>query len=162
MLHLASRYPELVDRVFVSGYAVDPPSTLRAYGMWIMTRVENLVPRSLVRKLMDGMDLKRTDTSIATLALCKELVQAMGTLASPWSARTLVVVARKSGVLPSNDPLESAERVVEIGRKLNAETKGVVNGEMRHPWWVIAPELFAETVVAWIEGTELPQGFDEI
>jgi hypothetical protein len=78
---------------------------------------------------------------------------------SPWAARTLIVAAGKRGILPTCDNPQDAVKLMEIGRERNPDTLAVTHPEMRHPWNLQAPELFAETARAWFGREEIPSGF---
>ncbi|SCU77352.1 LANO_0A00144g1_1 [Lachancea nothofagi CBS 11611] len=164
-IDLASQYPELVNDVFVSGFEVFPPSVLSPYLpqiVWVMIRSENLVPRILVRWLMDGADVQRIDCSICTLSLCRQIVNPINSTQWPssWLARTLVVAAGKGGIVPSKDHPADAKKLVEIA--LNKESIAVTEAEIRHPWNRQLPRLFAKTACAWFERKELPTGFQKL
>lgn len=169
-IELAAQHPEVVKDVFVSGFEVFPPTAnpvatalapALPYFIWIVHRLENLIPRAVVRWLMDGADIPRSNTSIATLALCSELIGAMHThwWPEPWPARTLIVAAGKGGIIPSSDHPQDARRLAETGRERNGETVAVMHPLMRHPWDRQAPLLFAETARRWFEREEIPSGF---
>lgn len=166
-IDLASRYPDAVRSVFVSGYEVFPTSRFTPYMpyvVWIMLRPQDLVPRPVARWLMDGTDVRRGDQSIYKLDLCRQIVNTLNTdqWPSSWPARTLIVAAGKRGFLPSNDHPQDARRLMQIGNKANPDTVAVTHPLMRHAWDRQAPLLFAETARAWIEGEELPSGFQRL
>lgn len=72
-------------------------------------------------------------------------------------------VAATRGLVPSDDSLEDAKvvgRAVRGGR--NKESRVVQMKEMRHPWDMQAPKLFAGCVVAWVEGRELPSEMEKV
>ncbi|KAJ5367486.1 Alpha/beta hydrolase fold-1 [Penicillium brevicompactum] len=163
-IRLASQEPELVRSVFVSGFEVFPKTALTPYipyAAWIMPRVENCLPRPLIRWAMDGADMPRTDTSKCTLDLCRQVVSAETPYEWPvsWPARTLIVAAGKGGLIPSSDHPHDAVKLMTIGRELNDETVAYTHMDMRHPWNRQAPKLFAETAEAWFEQRGLPEGF---
>ncbi|KAG9253645.1 Alpha/Beta hydrolase protein [Emericellopsis atlantica] len=165
-IHLASAHPDLVNSVFISGFELFPPTALTPYvpyAAWAMSRVENCLPRSLLRWAMDGADLPLIDTNACTLELCRQVVSPVTTSTtqwpSPWRARTLIVAAGKGGLIPSSDHPHDAVKLMEIGRELNPETVAYTHPSMRHPWNRQAPLLFAETSEAWFEQKELPGGF---
>lgn len=167
-VHLISHFPECVSDSFVTGFGFNlDEKTLKSwslpYSIWMINRMEWAQPRSLVRWLMDGADLPRPDLSKVTLKRIRQIFNAEGVRwPKPWPARTLVVAAGKRGLLPTNDNADQARELAEIGRKLNPETKAVTNAVIRHPWSRQVPVLFAECVVKWIEGEELPPGFVEL
>ncbi|CAG8254591.1 unnamed protein product [Penicillium salamii] len=166
-IRIASKEPDLVNSMFISGFEVFPKTALTTYMpyvAWAMPRVENCLPRPLIRWAMDGADLPRTDTGICTLDLCRQIVSS-GTPTewpSPWPARTLIVAAGKGGVIPTSDHPHDALKLMNIGGELNEETVAYTHMSMRHPWNRQAPQVFAETAAAWFEHKELPQGFTKL
>jgi pimeloyl-ACP methyl ester carboxylesterase len=166
-IKLASSEPEVVNAVFVSGFEIYPRTTLTPFlprVVWTEHRIENLIPRRLISWLMDGTDLPHTDTDTCTIELCRQIVPAMTetTWPSPWPARTLIVAAGKSGILPTSDHAHDAVKLMQIGRERNPETVAVTHPAMRHPWNRQAPLLFAETAKAWFEGEEILSGFKKL
>ncbi|KAL2432425.1 hypothetical protein ABEF94_008390 [Exophiala dermatitidis] len=173
-IRLASQYPEVVSRLLVSGFEVFPTSTgpssrlssLLPYAVWTSQRLENCVPRSVVRWLMDGADIRNIDTSFCTLALCRQICEPMSDndkWPEPWPSPTLVIAAGKAGVLlPTSDHPHDAKRLADIGKQLCPETKAVTHPKMRHPWNRQDPRLFADTVRAWMENRPLPDGFVDL
>ncbi|KAK4541416.1 hypothetical protein LTR36_008017 [Oleoguttula mirabilis] len=168
-LRLAVDYPDVVDELFISGIKVLPPmSRFAPHGLWLEQRIENALPRSFVRWLMDGTDIRPADLSRSTVALCKEVLDTI-TFAdtdsiwpSPWPARTLIVAAGKAGIVPSSDHPADAVKLREIGRQLNCETVAYTHPQMRHPWNRQDPKLFADTARAWFEHDAMPEGFTEL
>lgn len=164
-IQLASAYPDLVQSVFVSGFGSIPRTVFTPYippAIWAMQRVENMIPRSLIRWAMDGTDIP--PTSLSTLTLCRQIMTPSPELQwpSPWAARTLIVVAAKGGLVPSADNKEIALRLMKTGRESNPETIAYVHPEMRHPWNRQKPQLFADTAIAWIEEGNMPDGFEKL
>lgn len=160
------------------------------YIAYVWSKIENALPRSVVSWAMDGTDLRRSGEGgpVVTLSLCHAIFGSQGVFGDgtankggqtkggkgesttgraqlrPWKARTLVVAAGKGGLVPSNDNPVVARAVAEIGSRSeeggNAETKAVVHCRMRHPWNRQDPELFARSVIAWIERAEIVEGFE--
>jgi hypothetical protein len=99
-----------------------------------------------------------------TLDLCRQIVPPMieAKWPSPWPARTLIVAAGKSGILPTSDHSRDAVKLMEIGGERNPDTIAVTHPAMRHPWNRRAPELFAETARAWFEREEIPDGLKKL
>ena len=165
-IELACSYPEVVDVVFVSGFGVFQPSLFSTYLpqlFWLNQRIENRVPRSLIRWAMDGTNI-RSGAIAPSLELCRQICgplqgQQEHIWPSPWPARTLIVAAGKGGLVPSNDSLEDAAKLAEIGQQANAHTAAYTNKRMRHPWSRQAPELFAQLAVAWFEEASVVDGF---
>lgn len=168
--HFASHHPELTLTVFASGFKIltrsmfSPVLPTMFFGMQSATK---MLPRSLVRRFMDGADGPAPQKGVLSRALCAEVIRVMTDAEAdigPIPARTLVVAAAKSGVVPSGDSVPDAERVVHLVREGEGckESRGVRHEGMRHPWNGQDPELFASAVVAWIESKELPEGFVDL
>lgn len=158
-ISLACEYPDLCLSVLVSGFQVfEPGSVLGKYmptALYLQSRLESLVPKSFMKSLMSGADIQ---PSYPSLELCRQIGGSMGTFPeAPWPARTLVVAAGKGGILPTADRPEDARKLAGIVG--NGETVAVTHKGIRHPWNRQEPRLFAELVVAWVEGNELPEGF---
>ncbi|OCL10801.1 alpha/beta-hydrolase [Glonium stellatum] len=165
--HLASNYPDLVDTVFASGFKILKPSFITPMLpslFYSMQHATNMLPRSLIRMAMDGADITTTQNGVISIALCREIINIFTTAHAqePIAARTLVVAATKSGLVPSNDSVEDAKVFTSIARKGNELSKGVQHKGMRHPWNRQSPELFAEAIICWIEQRTLPNGFQDI
>jgi pimeloyl-ACP methyl ester carboxylesterase len=164
-IHLVTSFPECTRNVLVSGFQVSPQLPAAApYAIWAMQRVEWSMPRFVVRWLMDGTELRRPDLSKCTLEACRHIF--MGDPAEPyskwpepWPARTLVIAAGKSGILPTSDSPDDARRLAKIGRRGNPATIAVSHPDIRHPWFRQLPRIFAETIEAWLEKRDLPAGF---
>ncbi|KAK5173740.1 uncharacterized protein LTR77_002421 [Saxophila tyrrhenica] len=150
-VELASKYPEVVDKVF----------TL-AYGLYIQDSVASIAPKALIRWLTDDTDLPASTTA-PSLASCKAVASVMcpgeDGWPQPWPATTLIIAAGKSGLLPTADHPHDARRLRDIGRKANEATVAYTHPEMRHPWNLQAPELYAQTVTQWVEEGTVPDGF---
>jgi pimeloyl-ACP methyl ester carboxylesterase len=158
---LAANYPHVVRSLFVSGYSPTPVSSapLLPYLLWASNRMENAIPRPFARWLMDGTDLPHT--SSASLSLCRQIAHTGNAKAQlqPWSARTLIIVAGKGGLIPSNDSIEAARQLARVGNENNTRTLACKHPFMRHPWNRQDPSLWATTVMAWVEERDLPAGF---
>lgn len=168
-LRLAAKHAEVVSSMVVSGVCKLENTRLTPYlpyAVWVNQRVENLVPRSVTRWLMDGADIRHGDMSLCTLDFNKQIFGdslSSGEWPEAWAARTLVIAATKKGMLPTDDNVEVAKRVAEIGRELNSETFAVAHSAMRHPWNRQDPKLFADVIKAWIKGTTaFPAGFQRL
>ncbi|KAJ5109064.1 Alpha/beta hydrolase fold-1 [Penicillium angulare] len=162
-IHFACAYPDLIDSIFVSGFGSIPQGSLTPvvpYAVWTIQRIENLIPRPVIRWAMDGTDLPAT--SLSSLDLCRQVMAPRAEWPEPWPARTLIVVAGKGGLIPSADNPKVALRLLETGQRGNSETVAYVHPKMRHPWNRQDPRLFADTAVAWIERKNLPGGFEKL
>ena len=162
-IEMASKHPEVVNAVFVSGYEVFASAQKIAYGLWVENNIQSVVPRSVARWLMDGTDVQ---SSTYSLALCKSVAETLcfddDGWPSPWPARTLIIAAGKAGILPTSDNPDDAIRLRDIGIKANSATEAYTHPEMRHPWDRQAPELFGQTVKQWFEEGRVPDGFKKL
>jgi pimeloyl-ACP methyl ester carboxylesterase len=162
-IELATKYPDVVDVVFVSGYGVASSAQALAYGLWIQSAAVSIAPAPLVRWLTSGTDIPPSREP-NSLALKRDLARAMcfadDEWPDPWPARTLIIAAGKSGVLPTADNADHAKRLRDIGRKRNEATIAYTHREMRHPWCLQAPKLYAQTITQWIEQDTVPGGFE--
>jgi pimeloyl-ACP methyl ester carboxylesterase len=169
-LYLAAHYPDIVLTMFVSGYGRLPPpnkyvAPLLPYLVSGGRHVQNALPRSLVRYFMDGAEIDLEGTGVCNVQLCRDIIAVLCSTdeIAPVKARTLVVAATKRGVVPSNDSVEDAMMVGRIVMSKgggNAESHVVEMKNMRHPWDMQAPQLFARCVVAWVEGRQLPEDME--
>ncbi|KAM0289107.1 hypothetical protein ACHAO9_006327 [Fusarium lateritium] len=66
----------------------------------------------------------------------------------------------------SGGKMDQTDAVQEMGVILRegggVTNKAVVVREAYHPWHLQLPELFAEGVAAWVQGQELPVGFESL
>lgn len=158
-IRLAINHPDVVLSTFVSGYSGMQLSSvpLLPYFFWTSNRIENAVPRPVIRWLMDGTDLRRT--SGASMALCTAIAHSDQFELRSWTSRTLIVAAGKGGLIPSDDNVDAARHLAKVGMEGNAKTRAVIHPAMRHPWPRQDPKLWAEAVTAWVEERDLPAGF---
>lgn len=166
-VELITTHPEIINEVFISGFAKYPRTrgtSLFPYGFWAENRISRTLPRSLVKWLMDGTDVGDSGPAGPSLRLCRQVVAPLvgATWPAPWPARTLIVAAGKSGILPTSDRVQDAQKLGEVGREGNGQTVAVTHPLMRHPWNRQAPVLFAQTARAWFEGDEIPSGFEHL
>lgn len=160
-IRIAEKYPDVVHTALVSGYEVYPglSSAATPYLFWTMNKINDSIPRPIIRWAMDGTDLGRTPK--VPFSLYRQISEVTSSFwPQPWPARTLVIAAGKGEwYLPSYDHPDDAKKLAGIGHEKNARTTAVTHPLMRHPWNRQAPALFAETARAWIEGEKLPDGF---
>jgi hypothetical protein len=109
------------------------------YLFWVSNRIENAVPRPIIRWLMDGTDLRRIPD--ASLSLSTSIAHADKVEMKPWRSRTLIIVAGKGGLIPSNDNVNAARRLANIGKQGNARIVATIHPAMRHPWPRQDPKL---------------------
>lgn len=165
-IELASKYPERVHGVFVSGYEVYKvsPQTM-VMGLRVDGILSSFMPRSITKWFMDGTDLATppfTPSPALRLAVAEVLCLKDDEWPPPWKARALIVAAGKSGLLPTADHPHDATRLRDIGRATNQETKAVTHPKMRHPWNRQAPELCSRAITMWFENGDVVEGFVEL
>ena len=163
-LALISTRPDIVLTAFISGYNRFPsasPSTVY-WAMRADQTAQQLVPRSLIRWLMDGAESPGTSAPPSD-ALLRAVAGTESSISTgPWSARTLIVVAGKKGLLPTADQGWAAIKLKRIGQAGGAECRVVRHPMMRHPWDRQDGPLFARAVEAWVEKGEVVEGFVDI
>lgn len=131
--------------------------------------IEDSLPKSLHSRLMDGIDLSNPNSPSASVDLCRQVLDVVFASLQLQNvhARTLVCAATKRNwYLPSGDNVEHAK---EVARAINEKdssgesaSKAVEISKWRHPWWVQAPKLFADSVCAWFERRQLPSELEEL
>jgi pimeloyl-ACP methyl ester carboxylesterase len=168
-LELARRRPELVLSLFCTGCA--PPSGFRR---WVMSR-----PR-----LLGGVEIalgKFATDAMFWFSLGVEPVpglreefrknQSIELLRAGYSACTAVTLedlAEIRGVrvaIVAGGKRDSVEQTRNVGRMLRSkdqECKAFVVRDAVHLWDLQLPELFAQGVRAWVDGGEMPKGFEEL
>lgn len=154
--HLISRHPDIVDQnALLSGYNSYPSlsPTVLATPAWLMSRAEH--------GLSSPANRKNSMFSDCSLRLCKEVATVITTedWPQPWPARTLLISAAKKGPLPIADRDDNAQQLEQIGRKGCTATSAYKNHRIRHAWHKEEPQLFADTVLAWLKSAALPDGF---
>jgi pimeloyl-ACP methyl ester carboxylesterase len=168
---LASQNPAVVSKVLVSGILIFRSSKIPSaiqYAIWPMQRLEAHVPRPLIRWLLDGTNLRTPYNSFCTVALCRNTAQALQVpdakkwSVHSWPAKTLIIAAGKSCILPTRDSPDDAKRLAAIGRRLNNGTRTICHPKLRHPQNRQAPELVAKTCRAWFEDQPISNGFIEL
>ncbi|KAK3935349.1 Dihydrolipoyllysine-residue acetyltransferase component of acetoin cleaving system [Diplogelasinospora grovesii] len=174
-LDLARRYPERCLSVFVTGaspfeglfawmaghprviytimYAIDSlPDEVYNY----IARKRGLLPHDELRKEMRAS--RKWETVSDVYASILELGWAE--IEGINQVRTLNI----AGGL--QDDVESTRRVGKVwrdnGTTQTLGSRAVVVRDAVHAWDLQMPELFAEGIKAWIEGRELPDGFEDL
>lgn len=166
-LEFARRYPEMVLSLFCTGCA--PYSGLRR---WVMSHprllagvgigLSRLVPDALfwlpigVEPLPDLRDEFRKNQSMALLTAGYTAVHGVSLedLAKVDGVRIAIVAGGKR---------DSVTETREAGRVLsnkNPECKAFVVRDAVHLWDLQLPELFAQGVRAWVDRSEMPEGFE--
>ncbi|KAK2603336.1 hypothetical protein N8I77_009801 [Diaporthe amygdali] len=138
------------------------------YALWLDGILSYAMPKSLIEYLIDAdPSLRGTESfgGLRPLKLCNSISEILmigidEEVLVPATAkqvfrerdiRVLAAAATKKGTLPTNDNVERAKAVAERLGGIAAEVP-----TMRHAWFFQDPGLFARTVVAWVEGAELP------
>ena len=99
-----------------------------------------------------------------SLALSGAVVHALceGRELGSISARTLVVAATGEIFMP-NDKLDSARELFRVvGGGFEGCSRVVQHRGMKHAWLMIDPDLFADMVLDWVEGSELSSSFEDV
>ncbi|KAI7239788.1 hypothetical protein KC330_g1720 [Hortaea werneckii] len=168
-IDLAVRYPAVVRDMFISGIKVLPilRGPLVPYLMYLNCNLQKLIPKTLIDQAMDGTDVHCATSTKLSVSLCREVLYAISLAddncwPDPWKARTMIVCAGKSDLLPTNDSEADTVHMRDIARTLNPETIAVVNPQIRHPWNRQKPELFAQAAKAWFEREEIPDDFRQL
>ncbi len=168
-LHFATRNPDLVRSVLVSGTGGLPRSALLPYGLFLDGVVSRLLPDRLIEYLIDVSEEWKGFESfgdIRSLALCREIADILSmpieellptdvraALADP-GVRVLAVAATKSGILPTDDRVPRAKEMSRLVKGISAEVP-----TMRHAWHIQAPGLFGRAIAAWVQDQALPSEF---
>ena len=166
-VELATKYPDLVLDMFVSGLKCLPPNLatgITPYIAYAIGKVESAAPAFLIRWLMDGTEVRDPHPEQSYPERTRAIMVAISRPEQipPWPARTCIIAAGKAGILPTSDTPADAIMFRDAGRKGNAETVAFTHADMRHPWHLQDPELFARTAVAWFERRPLLGGFVEM
>jgi pimeloyl-ACP methyl ester carboxylesterase len=161
-IELASHHANIVDTVIVSGYGKGSSPKSLGYALWVQSAALSAAPTSAVKWLMDGADLPplATSNSLAlNMDIAKSICSGPDAGPSPWPARTLIIAAGKSGLLPTADSPTAAMGLRDIGRTMNKDTVAFTHPKMRHPWNRQDPQLYAQMITQWIEKGTVPEGF---
>lgn len=167
-LHFAAHHPPQILSLFVAGTAGFIRSKATPYALWLDGILSYAMPKSLVEYLIDAdPSLRGTETfgGVRPMKLCNSIseILAIGIEDEqliPGAAkqafrdrqiRTLAAAATKKGVLPTND---NVERAKAVAKRLGGTAAEV--STMRHAWFFQDPDLFSRTVIAWVEGEDLP------
>jgi len=163
--HLMMRHPALVQSAILSGFQCDPipaPALMRAMmhvSSWMINsrRTREKMARSMGVANVGLISRKgRPNTSAATmrkvgrLALEFDVLEAMGRISAP----TLVLAGEKE------HPAIKASLPVFQSRMPKCKARTIPN--LGHGWIAQSPELFAETVRAWIFDLTLPEELEKV
>lgn len=166
--NLASRYPDLVDAVFVSGCHLSWEGPWRSWFMGhVMAASVSLIlmlPKSWFISLAGRQGLQVSEALyediIATchysLGLC--VAKSIGEDSPPGLLKN--VKARTSLAVGGNEiGAGQARDTAQLLRKGNVQSRGFMVEGKEHAWDLQDPELFAEGIMAWIEEREMPKEF---
>ncbi|RPA95050.1 alpha/beta-hydrolase [Choiromyces venosus 120613-1] len=154
-LHIAATHPELVDSVFATGCSL-PTSAFLGNLAW-MANVPLLYFPNVVNYALSwyggtiSPELLKEMHANATLALGNAVYASLKEWElKPISVRVCLCASGKGDLVR---PLWGMEKKVKEG---NAGSRAVVAKGKILAWDIQAPEDFAEALMAWAEGRELP------
>jgi pimeloyl-ACP methyl ester carboxylesterase len=167
-MNLASRYPDLVDAVFVSGCHISWEGPWKSWFMGhVMATSVSLIlrlPKGWFTYLAERQGLQVPDALyediVATcnynLGLCvaKSINEDSppGLLRNVKPRTLLVVGGNEFGAGWAGDR-------AQLLRKGNVQSRGFRVEGKEHAWDLQDPKLFAEGIIAWIEEREMPKEF---
>jgi len=158
-VELASKYPELLDSLFVSGVY-----SLAAKWGWMVhiapytPVVERLAPDALQSSVERRTGLKippglraelAANSKVSMLKVAWKSLREFGG-GKRVSVRALAVAGERQ------DDVEGVRKLGVLFRSGNDASRAVVVEGALHWWGLQRPELFAEAVLRWLEGRELP------
>lgn len=170
-IRLISGYPDVVDAALVTGYNVLPAfyRVGLTYAMFLSMRLSAAISIMLPRSPPEPSDIEyeNGEPLVSTgypLNVYREVVNTLchSHWPEPWTARTLIIAARKTGALYVADHLEDAVRLRKIGTAGNPDTLACTHHGLRHAWHRELPDFFAETLRAWLESRILLEGFERV
>lgn len=154
---LASHYPSRLRSLIVSGFNLFAPkvfSPLLPPLVYLVQRGSGFIqkPAAEWQRFCQGLGSLSTTRDIFNILFSSRELQ-------PITVRTLVIAATREGIAADN--VDHSRRlfhtvVADNGSQL------VQHRQMRHPWNVDEPALFAKMVMCWIRGECLPAGFEDI
>ncbi|WWC92581.1 uncharacterized protein L201_007540 [Kwoniella dendrophila CBS 6074] len=177
----AALYPEITKDhcIFISGYnRFQPPSIFKPiipYAYAGLVKIGNTWPfRSTTptdnvphEDVPDDGNLPPPD-EVANMEILRHVVDTIFDTSNSGESllkeqgiveRTCIVVATHKS---SGDRIAHSQRLLEKIEGTNCEGRGhilVQNKNMKHPWHMFEPHLFARSTLAWIEGKDLQKGF---
>jgi pimeloyl-ACP methyl ester carboxylesterase len=168
-LNLASRYPDLVDAVFVSGCHHSWGGPWEAWFMGHVMAMSilgmvGLLPKRWLVYLAESRNLHISDALYEDMVACcrydlgVRVAKSISEDAPPAILNR--VRARTAMVVGGNEfwAVEAVERV-KILRKGNVESRGFTVKGMEHAWDLQDPAMFAAGILKWIEGGDMPDEF---
>jgi pimeloyl-ACP methyl ester carboxylesterase len=172
-LEVAKQYPELVESVNVTGaiplegwHRSLAGSPLMLYLEYGLVSFIKLCPDWLYSRICSWMgaeshdELRIQTTKNFDLDLLKQGYTAMLNFTAEDMAmirvRTLLVAAS------ALDNAVATRRMGQLLQDKNPDSRAVVVKGYVHAWNLRFPQLFAQTVTAWVENTELPNGLQQL
>jgi pimeloyl-ACP methyl ester carboxylesterase len=156
---LANKYPELIQSLFISGvYNMASRRRLLTVAPYLAVPVQTLqcaLPVS-VSSFISGTEFPQAlleDVKCNNrFKLAKDGYRSLLEMGEgyPLKVRTLAVAGTK------HDDVKGTRNLGIILRKGNPQSSAVKIEGGTHGWGIQWPELFAESVTAWVEGTALP------
>ncbi|KIL86628.1 hypothetical protein FAVG1_09883 [Fusarium avenaceum] len=173
-LVLAPRHPDAVLSTFASGaypyrgfykWVMERPTV-----MWIASSIENIPGLTEMTLRKQGIDYEewlaesKTNKSperskYLARELCAFSMEHVKAVADS-GVRTCVV---SGGKMDQTDAVQEMGLILREGGRIKGVTNmAFVVREAYHPWHLQLPELFAAGVAAWVQGQELPVGFESL
>ncbi|KAM0250236.1 hypothetical protein ACHAP5_002295 [Fusarium lateritium] len=173
-LVLTSRHSDVVLSTFATGgypyrglfkWVMERPTV-----MWIANSIQSIPGLTEMALRKQGIDYKewlaeskRNKSPERSKDVARELSAfGMGDVkaVADSGVRTCVV---SGGKMDQTDAVQEMGVILREGGHIKGVTnKAVVVREAYHPWHLQLPELFAEGVAAWVQGQELPAGFESL
>lgn len=99
-----------------------------------------------------------------TLALSGAVVRTLcnGRALGSISTRSLIIAATGGTFTPKDKVESSRELFKAVDGGIDGGNRVVQHRGVKHPWHVSHPDLFARTVLEWVEGEELSGSFEDI
>lgn len=166
-LELAQRYPELVLSLFCTGCA--PYSGLRK---WVMSHPRLLGGVGIAAGKLVSDAMFWAPIGIEPLSGLREVMgdnQSMALLTAGYTAAhavTLQDLAKIDGVRiaivagAKRDSVDDTRAAGRVLRSKNTQCKAFVVRNAVHLWDLQLPELFAQGVRAWVDGSGMPKEFE--
>ncbi|KGO48909.1 Alpha/beta hydrolase fold-1 [Penicillium expansum] len=153
---MAAQYPERIQTLTLSGFNLftqNLVSPILPYLVYAAQRTSGFVQKPTVEweRFHSGKGSLSTTCDIFSILFSSRDLQ-------PITARSLVVAATREGL--GADNVDHSRRLFET--MSDNGSRLVQHRGMRHPWNADEPQLFADLVMSWIIGGDLPDGFEPI
>ncbi|KAH7242038.1 Alpha/Beta hydrolase protein [Fusarium tricinctum] len=173
-LVLTPRHPDAVLSTFATGaypyrglfkWIMERPTV-----MWIANSIQNIPGLTEMALRKQGIDYeewqaesKKNKSPERTKDIARELIafsMEHVKVVADSGVRTCVV---SGGKMDQTDAIQEMGVILRKGGHIKDVTNmAVVVREAYHPWHLQLPELFAAGVAAWVQGQELPAGFESL